>query len=403
MKKLFFLLIFIFTFQISYSQTQQIKIGALLSLTGEWSSLGITSKTALEIAAKEINDYYKSIGVNKEIIFDIEDTKLNPETALEKLKALSSKGIKIVIGPQSSAEVSSVKSYADENGILIFSMGSTASSLSLAGDNIFRLCPDDYQEARAITALMQDDGIKAIVPIYREDLGNENLFNSVKKAFESDNGFTSEALTYSPGTNDFSSLIEKLKKITKEAEGRFTDKNIGIYIAGFDENRELFLQVKNVPELAHYKWYGSDGAALSSVILNSEEASSFAQRVTYPCPIFGLDNKAVEKWLPLQAKIKNISNVQPDAFSICTYDIAWISALSLAQCNFSNEIKTIKAAINKTSDNYFGATGWCMLNTAGDRKYGSFDYWIIKKNMDGKFGWSKLEVFDGVTGKILGN
>jgi branched-chain amino acid transport system substrate-binding protein len=403
MKKLIFLLILIFTFQLSYSQTQQVKVGALLSLTGEWSSLGITSKTALEIAAKEINEYYKTIGVNKEIVFEIEDTKLNPETALEKLKNLSTKGIKIVIGPQSSAEVSSVKNFADENGILIFSMGSTASSLSLAGDNIFRLCPDDYQEARAITALMQDDGVKAIVPIYREDLGNENLFNSVKKALESDNGVIAEPLTYSPGTSDFSSLADKLKKTVKDLEGRFGDKNIGIYVAGFDENRELFLQVKNTPELAHYKWYGSDGAALSNVILNSEEASSFAQRVTYPCPIFGLDNKAVEKWLPLQAKIKNMSNIQPDAFSICTYDIAWISAVSLAQCNFSNEIKTIKASILKTSDNFFGATGWCMLNTAGDRKYGSFDYWIIKRNMDGKFGWSKLEVFDGVTGKILGN
>src|SRR5689334_11230970 len=36
---------------------QTIKVGALLSLTGNWSSLGINSKAALEIAAADINSY----------------------------------------------------------------------------------------------------------------------------------------------------------------------------------------------------------------------------------------------------------------------------------------------------------------------------------------------------------
>ncbi|MBX7045562.1 MAG: penicillin-binding protein activator [Ignavibacteria bacterium] len=403
MKKLLFLLILVFTFQSSFSQTQQIKIGALLSLTGEWSSLGITSKTALEIASKEINEYYKSAGINKEIMFEIEDTKLNPETALEKLKILSSKGIKIVIGPQSSAEVSSVKNFADENGILILSMGSTASSLSIAGDNIFRLCPDDYQEARAITALMQDDGIKAIVPIYREDLGNENLFQSVRKTFESDNGTVSEAITYSSATKDFSTTIKKLKSTIKNLNQKYPSKSIGIFLAGFDENRDLLGQIKPSDELNVYKWYGSDGAALSSVILNDNTASEFAQKVTYPCPIFGLDSKASEKWLPLQSAIKNKSGINADAFTMCAYDGAWICAMASLICGDTKDIAVIKTCISKISESYYGATGWCILNSAGDRKYGSFDYWIVKKDIDGKYGWSKLEVFDAVTGKIVGN
>ena len=68
----------------------------------------------------------------------IEDTKRNPDVALEKLKSLADKGIRIVIGPQTSAELNKVKYYANNNGILLISYSSTATSLAIAKDNIFR-------------------------------------------------------------------------------------------------------------------------------------------------------------------------------------------------------------------------------------------------------------------------
>lgn len=66
----------------------------------------------------------------------IEDTKTDPEVALEKLRNLSEMGIRVVIGPDSSAEVEAVKAYADENGILVISQSSTAISLAIPGDNV---------------------------------------------------------------------------------------------------------------------------------------------------------------------------------------------------------------------------------------------------------------------------
>jgi branched-chain amino acid transport system substrate-binding protein len=49
----------------------------------------------------------------------IEDTKTDPDVALEKLMDLASKGIRIVIGPSTSAAVAAVKEYADKNDMLI--------------------------------------------------------------------------------------------------------------------------------------------------------------------------------------------------------------------------------------------------------------------------------------------
>src|SRR4029079_3835382 len=51
-------------------------IGALLSLTGDWSSLGLASRALLQIAADEINDLMAALGQNHRFKLLVEDTQL---------------------------------------------------------------------------------------------------------------------------------------------------------------------------------------------------------------------------------------------------------------------------------------------------------------------------------------
>ena len=80
--------------------------------------------------------------------FYVYDTKLDPTLALEAIKELDRRGVSVIIGPQSSAEVAMIKPYADRRHILVISQGSTASSLAIPGDNIFRFCPDEVAKPR---------------------------------------------------------------------------------------------------------------------------------------------------------------------------------------------------------------------------------------------------------------
>ena len=73
---------------------------------------------------------------------------------------------------------------ADAHNILVISQGSTASSLAIPGDNILRFCPNDTREAEALVALLQHDGIRAIVPLWRNDAGNNGLHDSVQIRFQ---------------------------------------------------------------------------------------------------------------------------------------------------------------------------------------------------------------------------
>jgi receptor family ligand binding protein len=96
--------------------------------------------------------------------------RLDPAAALERITALANQGVRVFIGPQSSSEIAAVKAFADSAGVVILSQGSTAGSLSIPDDNVFRLVPDDPAEGAAQVELLREDGIETVVPLWRTDV-----------------------------------------------------------------------------------------------------------------------------------------------------------------------------------------------------------------------------------------
>src|SRR5947207_7997829 len=151
------------------------KVGVLVSLTGSGFSLGRSTVATLQVAEEQIEAEAISQHGGYRFEFFVRDTQQNPSKALEAIQDLDKRGVQIIIGPQTSSEVRMIKPYADDHNILVISQGSTASSLSIDGDNIFRLCPDDTLAAKAIVALMSHAGIQTNVPLWRTDAGNNGL------------------------------------------------------------------------------------------------------------------------------------------------------------------------------------------------------------------------------------
>src|SRR5439155_13102882 len=107
-----------------------VHIGALLSITGGGSTLGNTSKVALQVAVQKWNAQPAAKRGNTTLVLDVVNANLEPDKAVSGLKTLAKKGAKIVIGPQSSSEVAAIKDLAASLGVLFVSPGSTASSLA---------------------------------------------------------------------------------------------------------------------------------------------------------------------------------------------------------------------------------------------------------------------------------
>src|SRR5438270_2162683 len=276
---------------------REFKVGLLVSLTGSWNSLGQNTVAALQIANDQLKATAKAEHGGYRFKLFVRDTALDPAKALAAIQDLDKRGVKIVIGPQSSSEVAMIKSYADAHNILVISQGSTASSLAIAGDNIFRFCPNDMREAEAIVALMRHDGIRAIVPLWRNDAGNNGLHDSVQIRFQALGGTVAQGFRYEPATSDFSTATASVAFQIENLISRGRDPStIAVYLAAFDEVVGVFHSAQGNATLSDTAWYGSDGVALSAVLPADETAAAFAVSAGYPNPIFGLPDSLRSQW-----------------------------------------------------------------------------------------------------------
>jgi branched-chain amino acid transport system substrate-binding protein len=357
----------------SSQQKNTLRIGGLLSLTGGWASLGQTSQAAMELAADDVNTYLEQIGSDLRVEVEIADTKLDPDLAAAALQDFAHDGVRVVVGPQSSAEVRAIKPIAEQRGVLSISQGSTAHSLAVPGDNIFRLCPDDEHEGPAIAALMLADGKQAIVGISRADDGNLGLQTSTRVSFTAQGGTVLDGIVYPTDQTDFSGIAADLDARVSAAIADHGADAVGVYLTAFDEAAQLFAAAAVYPTLASVRWYGSDGVVASPALLVPDSAP-FANAVGYPCPIFGLDPNAAPLREPVAREVRDATGLEPDAFGLSTYDAVWLITLAYLQAGGTKDLDQYKDAFTRTAETYFGVTGWTRLNAAGDRAEGAFDF-----------------------------
>src|SRR5436189_3014031 len=329
------------------------KVGVLVSLTGSWSSLGQNTVAALQIAEEQIEAEAIRQHGGYRFHFFVRDTQLDPSQALDAITDLDRRGVKIVIGPQSSAEVAMIKPYADAHNILVISQGSTASSLAIPGDNIFRFCPNDTREAEAIVALLWHDGIRTIVPLWRNDAGNNGLHDSVQSAFQLQGGTVEPGYQYEATTSDFSVATGAVASQIDNLIGGGTDPStIGVYLAAFDEVVDVFHSAQGNATRSNTAWYGSDGVALSAALTGDSTAAAFAASVGYPNPIFGLPDVLRNRWGPIADRIEARTGIQADAFALSTYDVLFVVQLALVHAMPEQNFNNFKAAFVNEAGHY---------------------------------------------------
>jgi branched-chain amino acid transport system substrate-binding protein len=374
------------------------KVGVLATLTGSGSSLGIDTVAALQIAEEQLVEDAISQHGGYRFKFFVRDTQHDPSRALEAIKDLAQRGVQIIIGPQTSSELAMIKPFVDEQkNILVISQGSTAHSLAIQGDNIFRLCPDDTLEARAIVALMQHDGISSIVPLWRNDAGNNGLHDSVKARFEAVGGTVASGFRYETTTTDFTAATSSIaSQITTLQTGGAQASTIAIYLAAFDEVVDVFHSAQSNGTLSSPRhWYGSDGVALSAGLTDDASAATFAESVDYPNPTFGLPDSLQSEWQPIANEIEARTGIEPDAFALSTYDVLFVLQRALQDVRDLKNFDAFKAAFVSEADAYSGITGSLALNSAGDRANGDFDFWAVRSD-----AWVRIGTYNSTTGVI---
>jgi branched-chain amino acid transport system substrate-binding protein len=376
--------------------TGTVKVGLLVDLSGALSTYGENSRLAAELAEQEINDWLDAVGADWDLDVIVEDTAVDPATALAKLQTLHGQGVRFVVGPMSSAEVSELKSYVDANNIILISMSSTSPALAIPGDNIFRFCPTDVIQGPAAARVAYEMGIRHLVIIWRGDTWGDGLKESVAESFEALGGVVHEASRYSPDATEFSSEVASLADMVTELVEEYGADQVGVELIAFKEAASIFQTAAAYEVLRQVKWIGSDGTAQLAQLIETAEVAEFAKTTEFINPIFAPGAS------PFHDKLRDYVlqrfGREPDAYAYATYDAIWALALSFMILDDDDPTK-VKRILPEVVSRMVGSSGMFQLNEDGDRAFADYDLYVVWTE-DGTYVWKKAGVYRAGTDTV---
>ena len=379
----------------AYAQVpDEVKIAVVLPLTGELSSFGIQLNQAAELAVADFNAYLEENGQTWRLALVAEDTETNPVRALEKIQALHARGIDIIVGPAGSAQLSSILPYMNDNNMIAISPSSTAPALAIPGDSAFRTVPDDFNQGRAIGALLEHEGIEAVVPIWRGEVYGDGLVQATVDDFESRGGAVYDGVRYNPESSEFSVSVAELADGVSEALETHDADKTAVLIVAFDEAVPIFQVAATYDMLDDIRWFGGEAVAQSTVIAEDAIASQFAidtdlvtvQLLLDPGDRADSISERIGEWL----------GDEPTAFVYTSYDAVWLAGLGILETGSTDPADIRDAMLDVAASYSGGALSSTEMNEAGDLMLANYETWLLVED-----GWIRGVAYDGQSDSIM--
>ncbi|MEM4673728.1 MAG: ABC transporter substrate-binding protein [Pyrobaculum sp.] len=377
----------------SQTPVKTVVIGAALPLTGGLESYGRTAKVAVELAVEDANKLCQ----NMKFDVVVEDTATSPTQALSKIQAMYGRGIRLIVGPMSSGEVSAVKSFADTNRIIIFSPSSTSPLLAVPNDYVYRIVPSDAVQSIALAELLVKLGIKKVVMVFRNDAWGKGLSDALAREARARGIEVLAVEGYDPAPGAFPTAAPAAVEKVARAVGAPAPDVAFVIISFEDDGLIVMKSAAANPVLSRVRWIGTDGFAYSKSLIEQvgrEMASvKLLGTVTAPDP---KDPKYVE----FKERFKAKAGVEPKAYDPYAYDAAMMLMRIVCELGTDDPVK-VRETLERwgREGTYKGVTGVVYLDEAGDRAYANYVIWgVVLK--DGKPQYVDAGYFYGVERRI---
>lgn len=366
-------------------ETIQVPLGAVLALSGTDSEAGRTCKATLEFAIQDLNQLYIQAGSTTRFSCTFVDSQMDTLLAQQAVASFRQQGIRLLAsGPNTSAELNAIKNYLDTHSMLALNCFSTAPSLSIPDDNIFRLVPDDNLQGQALVRMMQYDEIEALVPVWRNDTYGSGLAQTIRVKFTDIGKLVMPGVEYNPGTVDFSLVISAASLQVNEAASMFGPSRVGVLLISFQDIADFFVSASTFQGLDNVKWYGCDANAQKTQVITDTVAGAFACKVRFLAPVMAIGTATTvpEPVQALSERVFEATGLHPDDMTLSAYDAVMI----LGQCynlTGTTDPATIKPILPEvcSSYNYLGINR--SLNEAGDLKGSNFIFYTVKDRPEG--------------------
>ena len=353
----------------------EIKIGAILPLTGDLSSHGEENLEGTKLGVADFNEYLAELEEQWSIKLVVEDSATSPVIALEKITTLNSKGISIVIGPETSANIRNIKGYSDSNNMLIVSCCSTAPSLAIPNDSVYRLLPDDSKQGTALGRLLEYEGIQVMIPVYRADTWGDGLSETTINSFEGRGGQVGEGIRYNPESPEFSVSTSLLAQEVQSYVDEYGENNVAILFLGFGEILQFMQSASEHDVLDKVKWFGPGANTKESKLIDDSIGLDFSTNVQFTT--VQVASSQNEVYQHVQDYVFSTLGRIPNSYTHSSYDAVWLVGLAILEAQ-STDVDMIKKILPEIAENYSGAIGVTRLNDAGDLDHADYEIWGIR-------------------------
>ena len=325
-------------------ESQEIKIGAILPLTGDAAIYGVEMKKGISIAAEELKEVDK---LRIKVIYeDDQGIPRNAVSAAQKL--ITHDQVQVIISSLSSITLA-LAPIAQKNRIVLISPSASAPTITNAGEFVFRVWPSDIFEGGVMAEFAFDTlKMRKIAILYVNNDYGKGLEQVFTKRFEELGGDIIISEGYEFGAADFRTQITKIKARKPEA----------IYIVGYW--KEIVQYLKQAKELDFRI------QILSAICFKEPEilklAGDEAEGAIFTGPFY--DPQSEEKIVrDFVTKYKAKYNEEPGIWAAHSYDAMKIIGLAIK--SGGTTATEIQKSMSKIK-NYIGVTGEMSFDENGD-------------------------------------
>ncbi len=194
---------------------EDIKVGALLPLTGKLGAFGVTEQRSMRMAVEKINAQGGVHGNTLQLI--VKDTHGNPATGRTAMKNLASQNA-FIIGGISSSVTWTAAPIAQKSKIPFLVATASADRITESGgDYIFRLSPPVSEQAEPLYSFLTKIAQVKTVGIFYENtlFGQSRAKIFIKQCNKMGLKIVSKEC-YPSGTNDYEPFLSRIKAIVPE-------------------------------------------------------------------------------------------------------------------------------------------------------------------------------------------
>jgi len=184
----------------------QVTIVAILPLTGASSYL-IEIQDAMTLTTEKLNRWGGINGMRIRLV--VEDCASSSEVALEKLREAEEKYHPLAVVTATRGAAVPMAEFAEENGIVLISMGATAENLTEGMDWVFRYYVTPSGEAENAFETLETLDVDSLGILHLDDAYSTPVKDSLTEAFEASGG-TVESYGFAPNCTDFSEAVESV-------------------------------------------------------------------------------------------------------------------------------------------------------------------------------------------------